>query len=169
MNKYTVRKSGIDNNFIEVNSYPLIGLRSFANEGLAKEIASALNNAYQKGRLDEESALQEVLEIGASKLEKLNKVAELAKTYMQSAGDRDSDKQFRALKDALDDLEEKKTFYVEVREVWVNTREVVAKNAEEAKRIAACGGGTDLPSVDLEYSHTLPSDGWAVEEKKKHY
>lgn len=48
MNKYTVRKSGIDNNFIEVNSNPLIGLRSFANEGLAKEIASALQFAYKE-------------------------------------------------------------------------------------------------------------------------
>lgn len=57
----------------------------------------------------------------------------------------------------------KKSFIVNVREVYIQPYKVEAETNEEAIRIVADGGG-DLMEDCLEYSHTLDPDTWTVEE-----
>ena len=54
-----------------------------------------------------------------------------------------------------------KTYIVGIREVHVNLVEVEAESPEEATAAAADGAGDYL---DLEFSHTLDTDEWTVEE-----
>ena len=56
-----------------------------------------------------------------------------------------------------------KKFHVGVREVHVQTVEVEAENAEEAREKVQEGEGDYLDNM-LEYSHCLDSDLWTVEE-----
>lgn len=58
-------------------------------------------------------------------------------------------------------------YLVDVREVWTQTVEIEAPGPEEAIAAVQEGGG-DYLDDSLEYSHTLDSDGWTVEEKKQH-
>jgi hypothetical protein len=54
-------------------------------------------------------------------------------------------------------------YYVLVREVHVSYRKVEASSPEEAKNKVCDGEGDE---VQLEYSHTLDSDKWTIEEVK---
>lgn len=57
-------------------------------------------------------------------------------------------------------MSQSKTYIVGIREVHVSYRRVVADSVESAKDEAA-GNGEE---ISLEYSHTLDSDLWSVEE-----
>jgi len=54
-----------------------------------------------------------------------------------------------------------KKYLVGIREVHVNTVEVLAESEEEAKM--KCRDG-EFDEIELEYSHTLDPDLWTVEE-----
>jgi len=55
-------------------------------------------------------------------------------------------------------------YIVGIREVHVSYREVEANSIEEALEIAPGSLGDD---ERLEYSHTLDTDTWSVEEEKE--
>ena len=57
-----------------------------------------------------------------------------------------------------------KRFLVEVREVHVSTRVVEADDAEAAVKAVEGGEGDE---VACEYSHTLDTDTWTVEEEEE--
>jgi hypothetical protein len=57
-------------------------------------------------------------------------------------------------------------FRVGVKEVWEQGYHVEAESPEEALEIVAAGGG-ELIEGDFEYSRSLDSDGWSVEEAKE--
>lgn len=59
-----------------------------------------------------------------------------------------------------------KSYIVYVREVHVQGYRVKAENEEQAKDEVREGKG-DLLESYFEYSHTLDSDTWTVEEEKK--
>jgi len=62
----------------------------------------------------------------------------------------------------MEDMEQTPTkFTVLVREVHVSHREVTASSKEEALRMVKDGDGDE---TYLEYSHTLDTDTWQVEE-----
>lgn len=52
-------------------------------------------------------------------------------------------------------------YIVNVREVHVSMMEIEAESEEEAIKEVARGGGEE---VALEYSHTLETDYWTVDE-----
>lgn len=52
------------------------------------------------------------------------------------------------------------------REVWVQPVMIDAETPEEARRMVANGGGTELDN-HLEYSHVMPVENWSVEENGK--
>ena len=56
-------------------------------------------------------------------------------------------------------------FIVNVREVHIQMVRIGAKDKEEAKEKVVAGEGDYLDDT-LEYSHTLDSDYWTVEEVK---
>lgn len=60
----------------------------------------------------------------------------------------------------------KKTYHVTVREVHFQTHEVKASSKEEAKEIVGDGGGQPVDGT-FEFSHTLDTDTWLVEEVKE--
>lgn len=136
-------------------------------------VCRVLNKAYAEGRESRNAELAELLEIGAAKLEKLNKVAEKAEKLYAACAPAFPPSPIAApamqeLRAALDDLQEKKKFLVEVREVWVSTREVMATSEEEAKELVA-KDQMQAPVWEpdpFEYSHTLDPSTWTVKVEK---
>ena len=59
-----------------------------------------------------------------------------------------------------------KMFEVKVREVHVQPYSIEAKTKEEAIAIVQAGGG-EIIEGGFEYSHTLDSENWTVEEVEK--
>lgn len=55
------------------------------------------------------------------------------------------------------------TYIVAQAELWYSYRKVEATSAEEAKQMVSKGEGEE---INLEYSHTLDSNNWKVEESK---
>ena len=52
-------------------------------------------------------------------------------------------------------------FHVVIREVYIQTVEIEAKNEKDAIEKVETDGGEYLPDT-LEYSHTLGSDCWTI-------
>lgn len=59
-----------------------------------------------------------------------------------------------------------KKFTVQVREVHIQPYEIEAKDEQEAIAIVQAGGG-EIIEGGFEYSHTLDSGDWTVEEVEK--
>jgi len=59
-----------------------------------------------------------------------------------------------------------KKYIVTIREVWKQGVEIEATNPEEAIERVLDGEGDQIESL-LEYSHTLDSETWTIEEKKQ--
>lgn len=56
-----------------------------------------------------------------------------------------------------------KTYFVRRREVWVSYVEIDAESPQAALQLVSGGAGDELEDL-LEYSHTLDSDSWDVED-----
>ena len=54
-----------------------------------------------------------------------------------------------------------KVYYVQVREVHVSTREIVADSPEDALEKVKDGEGDE---ITCEYSHTLDDDTWSIDD-----
>jgi len=137
------------------------------------DVCKALNKAYTEGRESRDGEICQLLEAGAIKLEKLNKVAEKAEKLYAALGSCPSlgwlnHSATLDLRAALDNLQDKKKYLVEVREVWVSTREVMATSEEEAKELVAKDQmGDPVKEPDpFEYSHTLDPSTWTVKVEK---
>ena len=61
---------------------------------------------------------------------------------------------------------EPKTYYVGIREVWVQCIKVVASNEEEAKERAEEESNEGHTFGDTEYSHTLDKESWSVDAEQ---
>jgi len=54
------------------------------------------------------------------------------------------------------------TYYVNIREVWIQPVEIEADSPEEALAMVSNGGGLYVDN-GLEYSDTLDNDKWSVD------